>query len=411
MPSRAWTSYGVCLACACLFSPLLGIAGQGAVTSLNLRRQEIVVWKVGSPYRDNAPEARVPILLARAAEQMGLEITVRSLPAKGFAQQFFDAVNQGQEPDLLVINNFGIIDGITTPLGDFTGIGTDKTVRKTLVGVTNSLNGFAGWDAFTNLGLAVYLVTSSKHSEAARAFAIRSPDCHPNWAAPPLTSDLQEAVDTMARAYLQGNQESFAAWEDPDRLHSDVENPKRRNILKMQPCGFWGDDRLAFVPVVSSYESPTTVGHISLLLILRQHAGEWKVLTASTDPITLSSFTSGIPRLVKLLQGVPTPGENPIAAKLLAPVDGRSPMPSGGQRFGDYVWRPSPSTDVVAQVVEFAYQDDARLFLRLVSGNSQPDDRISDGLLWTSRSLWQWRVWSISETGAITFSDVRSFGH
>jgi hypothetical protein len=65
---------------------------------------------------------------------------------------------------------------------------------------------------------------------------------------------------------------------------------------------------------------------------------------------------------------------------------------------------------VVAEIVEFAYQNDARLFLR-PRLKSVAVDQISSGQLWRSKSEWQWRIWSISSAGNVVFSQVGSFGN
>jgi hypothetical protein len=373
--------------------------------------EEIIVWKVGSPYQGETPNATIPPDLERSAQKMGFKITVKAFPAMGFAQQFFEALEKGQEPDVLAIDNYGIINGITTPLGDFTGIASDETIRAKLVEVTESLNGLEGLNQLGNRNGWEFLTTTSKHSKAAKSLALRSPECNQRWTLTPLTQDLQENAIPIARAYLQGDRSSLAAWEDPERLHTDVEDPKQRNVAEIKGCGYWGDERLAFVPIVASYESARALGQISLLLILRKQDTQWQLLTASTDPISVLRFPEGIPKLVSLLEEIGTPREDPFPANLLAPEDGQYPVPAQGQRFGDFVWQPSASTDVVAQIIEFAYNDDARLFLKFFSGNSLANEQISDGQLWTTRGLWRWRVWSISDSGAISFSESRTFSH
>ena len=99
----------------------------------------IVVWKVGSPHAGDTPDTTVPPDLELNAEKIGGSIRIEALPATGFAQTFFDALEKHQEPDVLAFDNFGIIDGIKTAPGDFTGIGSRETVRKSLIQVTNSL--------------------------------------------------------------------------------------------------------------------------------------------------------------------------------------------------------------------------------------------------------------------------------
>jgi len=401
------------LAFLCLLVPLVLIAQVDNPNPTELRPEEglISVWKVGNPHRGDTPDTRIALDLQKSAEKLGLKITVKAFPPEGFAQQFFDAFEKGQEPDVLAFNNYGIVRGITTDLGHFTGIASAEAVRKQLVEVTESLDGLERPNPYGMKNGWKFLVMTSEHSKAARLLALRSPECNQRWNLAPLTQDLEESVIPIARAYLQGDTKSLAAMEDAERLHTDVPEPRQLTALEIKGCGYWGDERLAFVRVVSSYESAKALGQISLLLILRKQQTEWQLLTASTDPISVSRFPEGIPKLVSLLQEARTPGENPLPAKLLAPKDGQLPVPAEGQRFGDFVWKPSTSTDVVAQIIEFAYNDDARLFLRFPSRNSPATDQISDGQLWTTRGLWRWRVRSISDSGAISLSEARSFSH
>ncbi len=401
------------LAFLCLLVPIVLTGQQDNPTPSELRPEErlITVWKVGGPHQGETPDTKIALDLQQSAEKMGLTIIVKAFPAVGFAQTFFDAFEKGQEPDVVAGDNIGIIYGITTPLGEFTGIASDKTVREQLVEVTESLQGLGRPDRYGMKNGWVFLVMSSQHSKAARQLAFRSPVCSQRWKLAQLTQDLQESVIPIVRAYLQGDSKSLAASEDPERLHTDRANPRQFNPSEIKGCGYWGDERLAFVPVVSSYESARAVGQISLLLVLRKQNAQWQLLSASTDPISVSRFPEGVPKLVSLLQEAGTPGANPLPAKLVAPLDGKFPVPADGERFGDFVWQPSTSSDVVAQIIEFAYEDDARLFLEFSSGDSPANDHISDGQLWTTMSLWRWRVWSISNSGAISFSEARSFTH
>ncbi len=98
----------------------------------------------------------------------------------------------------------------------------------------------------------------------------------------------------------------------------------------------------------------------------------------------------------------------PTLAILRSPQDGRFPVPAQGARFGDFEWQSSTSEDVVAEIAEFRYADDARLFL-LRPQRPGAIGRVSTGSLWTTKSEWAWRVWSITRSGEIAFSEVRTF--
>lgn len=81
----------------------------------------IAVWKVGSPHSGDTPDTTIPPDLESSAEELGYKLSIESFSAKGFAQTFFDSFANNQEPDILAIDNDGMINGITTPLGSFTG--------------------------------------------------------------------------------------------------------------------------------------------------------------------------------------------------------------------------------------------------------------------------------------------------
>ena len=128
------------------------------------------VWKVGSPHKGDTPPSSIPPLLNAEALRLGFALEVRVFPAKDFASAFFEARATNDEPDVLVIDNFGHINGITTPLGTFQGIGTDPNVAAVLVKVSDSLKEFqpTPWE---------YLIRTSKHYAEAKALATRPIDC------------------------------------------------------------------------------------------------------------------------------------------------------------------------------------------------------------------------------------------
>ena len=95
---------------------------------------------------------------------------------------------------------------------------------------------------------------------------------------------------------------------------------------------------------------------------------------------------------------------------LRSPPNGQFPLAGSGERFGDFEWQSSTTKDVVAEIAEFSYGDDARLFL-LPTKNPGGLRHVSAGQLWTTRGDWAWRVWSIARSGEIAFSDVRTFVH
>jgi hypothetical protein len=212
----------------------------------------------------------------------------------------------------------------------------------------------------------------------------------------------------MASAYLEARKKDLDGYADPDRLAvADVGKPVR--VGSMTVCGVWGNDRLVFASVVASFVEPKSIGYAPVVLVLRHNASGWKLLAAARDPVSNREFLRDVPALVTRLKRDAAQDRPLAAATLLAPSEGQAPSAAPDERFGNFVWRASPSPEVVGQIAEFAYLDDARLFL--MSGPSVPTSMISSGRLWSTGSTWRWRIWSIANTGAIALSESRSFPH
>jgi hypothetical protein len=360
----------------------------------------ITVWKVGDPYTGGTPDTAVPPSLKLAAEQLGYELRVEAFPIRGFASLFFRAFENHQPPDVLVFNYIGVLEGGSTPNGSVTGIGADPEIHAALLRVTESLAALEArsWQ---------YLIRTSPNFEAARTLALRSPECAAS-ADAALPPELSEIAMQAARAYLE-NSPSLNSLEDPDRLRTSVREPKERSVDTIKTCGYWGTDHLAFVPAIASYTSPGKIGWTSTMMAFRKLSDQWRLLTASTDPVSNQAFVSEVPAIVRLITKPWTPGIAPEPANLLSPPDGQYPAAAPGNRFGDFSWHPSPSGGEVAEIIEFAYNDDARLITVFFSRPAPATEHCSAGLLWTVPGTWRWRVWSISESGSVSFSQPRSF--
>ena len=102
-------------ACSTAFAVLLLLTPQ-AQTATTIR-----IWKVGSPHSGDTPRTELPSALAREAASRGWRLSIEAFSAEELAGRFFAALRDGSAPDLLVVDNFGIINGITTELGTFIG--------------------------------------------------------------------------------------------------------------------------------------------------------------------------------------------------------------------------------------------------------------------------------------------------
>ena len=380
----------------------------------------IKVWKVGSPHTGDLPSIAIPRDLESEATKKGRKLRLEAFPAKGFAEKFFEAFEKHEPPDILTIDNYGIIEGIKTPLGTFKGVGTDERVLQSLIHVTDSLKALegprGGWE---------FLIATSRNYEVAKSLALRAPGCDASKmeSLRPLTVDLNQIVAWIGSSYFKSAAAALQPYEDSAYLSTEAMVRQDVQIGATMTCGYWGNDHLAFVPVILTFQTnekkneigpgkiKNEIGSPTVLLILRKQLSQWTLLTATTDPISTGTFMRSIPRLANLLNKQWNSEDKPVPAKLLAPENGQFPQPIAGQRFGNFIWQPSTSTNVVAEIVEFKYLNDARLFIRFRSDQTLAKDQISTGSLWTTRSLWEWRVWSISDAGAISLSESRSFRH
>jgi hypothetical protein len=368
------------------------------------RRQPDVirVWRIGSPYLGDTPGTAVPSRVANALQNTSAKLHVEAMPAADLAPRLSAAIESGSAPDVLVIDNYGLIDGTTTSLGTFAGIAQNVRAKNQLVRVTGSLDGLLGpqrgW---------TYLLSTSPNYADARQMALRTPDCGNTG---PLvdTDELTATVPDIVRAYLWGNSDSLGSYSDADRVTTVNSATDPAAMLEIRVCGVWGNDKLRFVSTRASYEGTTAIGHVPVLLVFRKPSTQWQLLVASRDPISNGEFLRDLSPLESQLESDGRPFRMAAPAVLVSPLNGAFPETRQGQPFGDFIWETAPSRTVVANIVEFAYKDDARLFMMLGPGGTQ---RISSGKLWNTRSEWKWRVWSVNRAGDVAFSESRTFVH
>jgi len=250
--------------------------------------QVIRVWKVGSPHRGEVPDVRMPENLSRKAMELNSRIEIRSMPARDLYGVLTNAVATNDEPDVLVIDNMGLIFGITTQLGRFDGIGRDPKVRVSLLEVSEAFRSLAttpGWQ---------FLLKGSRNFARAKALAMMEPDCDPDYGNPgPWTGELKTNVEKTAKiaaaAYFQHDLSTLDALGDNRDESEPFKNPTSV-ISKVKICSGWGNYRLAFVNTVTRFENDQRLGYATLLTVLTNTQGDWKVLSLSTYPIMIRNL-------------------------------------------------------------------------------------------------------------------------
>jgi hypothetical protein len=363
----------------------------------------ITIWNVASPHPGVAdPKAIVPPRLQHRATARGYTIDLSIVPAKEFAARLFEAMGTDKQPDVFSIDNYGHLTGITTGLGKFVGIQSNTRVRQNLVAVEEVLSDFAkGWQ---------FLLRGSPNHDIARALVEDLTDCDEEvldqkaMLDPELRRVSEAAVVSLVecRPFDQGT-------TDPRRFPTTCKKdgaPLR--VKSIRTCGISGNDRLAVVSSVVAIDSSERVGRRSVATVLYK-TDTWRVLSVAADPMSARQFGWDMSTFARRLAAAPTTSrEPPLVPAVIMTADGAYPSPNAGQRFGDFVWKGSMSTEVVGEIAEFNYGYDVRLFLFPGTPGGQ-ERRLSSGRLWTTRTPWVWRVWSINRDGSVAFSDTRQF--
>ena len=379
----------------------------------------IRVWTVGSPHTGALPRAVVPPELRQRAESLGYTIEVQAFRAAGFADRFREAVLNHNEPEILTFDNYGVIVGVQTQKGWVDGLypGNRTAWGLTLVHETLSSLQERGW---------VMLVRSAANYEAAVALSMRPAECESQHSSPNLQPALQQAQEQAVfatRAYLDCDRSMLSGISDESRLVQQCFLPQSNmKIESVKACRVSGNQKLALVSLVSNFsaevrEPDTTfgskqgmdLGQQSILAVLRNQSGTWRLLAITHDPLNTVAripLTNTNGFLNSLDQGQAA-AITPEAARPLMP-DGLFPLPQKGERYGDFIWQPSPSSEVIGQVAEFSlakptYWGFTRLFF-LPPG----ENKLSSGLLMGGGTI-AWRVWSISKAGDVAFSEQHSF--
>ena len=391
-----------------------------AVAAPNLT---INVWCVGSPFSRELPGRCVYTLIEQQAQQLGYTIAIENIRAVDFVQRFRDAVQENKPPEILMFNNFGVLIGVPMPAARFEGLlEKDSTVIESLTMVYETLTHKqpGGWWTM--------LVSTAANHDAAKKMALQPLPCPaPSGSSRLSQSELANVSELgiqVARAYLLGDNATLAAASDPVRLGNKSFLPGTSVTLeKLQTCGVYGNERLAFVTLAGSFFTRrrpptrnidyagwltnTPLGQQSLLAVFRKLKGQWRLLAISDDPVNTGN--SGRPTLLALerLTALMAVDDARLSGNpRLITADGARIVPPPNARFGDFEWIPNPDATVVCEVAEFLVgrteRETTRLFL--LFGR---EERLSSGLLFGSGG--RWRVWSISSSGDVGLSESRAY--
>jgi hypothetical protein len=148
----------------------------------------ITVWKVGNPYQNGAPGNAISADLKRKAKALGCMIQVETFPAVPFGDSFFAAFEKHEEPDVLVVEDKGVIFGKTMRSGEYVELGKGDTVKRTPATIGSIASNEAVFRALEAVprsqpGLDdarswTFLLRTSRNYNAARGWVSAPPTVH-----------------------------------------------------------------------------------------------------------------------------------------------------------------------------------------------------------------------------------------
>lgn len=377
-------------------------------TELGCDREEYVQMMRDS-HQEYIPDKFVPPELLASARELGCNITVETFPAEGFTQRFQEAIQQNEQPDILTFVDYGIISGFNSHLGEFQGLNRIEGVLESLVFVANSLRSLApsygGWQV---------LINTSRHHQEAKLLALKEPKCTSvsqfSLAASIDRRELEEIARDVARSYLEGSITELKKYLSSNSIISVADLQVTGLVRSNKICLLFGNENIAIVSTIASFDGAKNIGNTEILMVFEKEENSYRLLTISNDPVLTINKYFTLDRLAERIANASEENESqPQPAVLLSPEDGKRPSPEAGLPFGNFKWQISSSKNVIAEVVEFSYLCNARLFVRFREKQNKSSDRISEGLLFSGLN-WRWRVWSIAKNGAIAFSETRTFG-
>ena len=408
---------------ACVLLTLFLLASASAATLPKPGRNVIRIWIVGSPHTNALPPAVVPPDLRKRAEWLGYTIEIEAFRARGFAALFHQALQSHTEPEILTFDNYGVISGMKTVNGWVDGIDWDRRTASSLALVHETMTSLQprGW---------IMLVPSAANYGAARALSMRPAECDARSGPTtestiePVLREAQEQAVLATRAYFDCDRSTLAAISDESRLGQQCLLPQSDTKTEsVKACSVSGNHKLAFVSLAGSFSARTrdprtiypsmqgaNLGQRSILAVLTNQSGTWRLLAITHDPAnTVSRALVTTNTLAKSLDDGPPTGITTVPARLLTP-NGVFPVSQNADRFGDFIWEPSQSTDVIGQVVEFMWAKDTDSGLTRLFFLPPNENKLSTGYLMSGAGT-VWRVWSVTKSGDVVFSEQHSYTH
>jgi hypothetical protein len=347
--------------------------------------------------------------LRRLLAAAGLRPRIEHIARDDFAERWDRAKAAGRAPDLIVADNLA-------------GLVRELEMNGRLIHVQSQrlswMTEIASCDDFARRWR--FLVAGSAHrSSAKRALdELLRPGPETSLPGPVLSSsDGRDQAVAIARraaaAFVSG---------DPGRLKEVASASSPQLSRCTAPEGFrsgWtadagavdirGNAGIAFAAVEVRFQGKNVIGADPFLVVLRRESAGWKAFAVTNDVFCMKE----LPTLCRMsLQ--PRRSGPPLPPRLLSPADGGN---IGGTEAKSFHWEvPGECGPLAAQVCQ--------VLLNSEKGRSWPDTRfkvypgeprtqalsaLGESLTGLRSELMFWCVWSISEDGQVSVSDVRRY--
>jgi len=377
--------------------PLANLTGE-----LPRSDDHILIWKVGSPYRGDVPDATVPVDLQEAAQKLGHQIAMETYPAEGFALRFTNAIKRKAEPDVLAFDNYGVLTGITASLGSFEGLPVSD--RKVLISVSESLQSLedehGGWE---------FLIATSHNFGKAKDLVLNSITCNGRSAGlvtdPALLSEITGPTLYAIFAGVFGGNTGMAISSlfGEDSVLRD--SPKVNDI---RICGIWGNRRLAFVNTAILFQSATALGHRSSLVVLTRAGSSWELKLISRDVRIIRKLSEQLPKLAN-----DTDGGHLQAPSLRDPPD-QARLPRFPESERPVLEWDNSGLQTAAYLIESQFEESPAAWsdsaFELVLQRAPRTVRVG-APFGVGMQPHRWRIWAIDKNGGTAISGWRTINY
>jgi len=273
--------------------------------------------------------------------------------------------------------------------------------------------------------VTMYAPKAARGHEAARRLMLSFDDVRKDtdaWCArfpttsivdPAARASLREKFISAAESIVRGDAESLQALchsrSNYHRQEHAAQFKKLKNltdtVVRASPVCMWASASVAIVTGIVSLDAPDVFGNKDMLSFWLKEDGDWKLLSMTDDPT--NTETEAIENLANWAVEYLAPFQAASEAAEGAPVASRLEKQNTGGRFSDWCWQPADVGEPFVQIAEFHYGQSSRLFCK---GSAAEDCSVSEGELWTTRSMWTLRIWTLQK-GGLTISEGVDFEH